>query len=179
MSYSSFSQEYTLHLKGRAHARAMQRLALRQRSYLSRLRLTQRTAQREIDESLDDDTRSNYCRLCMLRFKQDREEHNNSSDHSAMHKLMYPYCSICKIRFRRMMGFEHHRCSVEHLRVGCWVVLLKAHWWRSCLMIFKSPNSASRGLKKLAPLKAPFRLKWIWVTSRQSTRWVKKMTRKR
>lgn len=115
-SFSHQSQEYILHLGGRAHERAMSRLALRQKAQLSRLRLAQRTAQKEMDEKLVE-KRSHHCNICQLNFKQTTAEHEETDDHRSIKKFCIPYCNICKVGFKRPMLYECHRCSIQHLRV--------------------------------------------------------------
>lgn len=94
----------------------MNRLALRQKAQLSRLRLAQRNTQKEIDEKLTD-KRSQHCKICQLHFKQKKEEHEETEDHRSIKKFCIPYCNICKLGFQRPMLYESHRCSIQHLRV--------------------------------------------------------------
>jgi hypothetical protein len=115
------SQEYTNHLTySRIHKVAMRRLAVQQKTQLSRMRTEQRNAQKNLEQKADDtsDLRPQFCLLCRLNYRQLKEEHQMSEAHKNMKKFLMPYCSTCKISYKSPMAYESHRCSLEHIRVS-------------------------------------------------------------
>lgn len=113
-------QEYSNHLHGRTHKLAMRRLVSKQKNQLSRMRMSQRTAQRDIEEKSNDtlEMRPQFCLLCRLNYRQAKVKHQLSESHRNMKKFLMPYCRICRIGFKSPMVFEVHRCSLEHIKVS-------------------------------------------------------------
>lgn len=98
----------------------MRRLALRQKAQLSRMRLAQRNAQRDIEEKTDAtlDLRPQFCLLCRLNYRQEKVKHQMSEAHRNMKKFLMPFCSVCQISFKSPMMYEAHRCSLDHIMVS-------------------------------------------------------------
>lgn len=110
--------KYSLHLMGSKHMTAMRRVAIKQKSILAQMRITQRNAQRELEKVTDDlAPRTNFCPLCKLNYKQPKSTHQISDLHKNMKKFLMPYCKTCKITFKSPMLYENHLCSIEHLKV--------------------------------------------------------------
>lgn len=110
--------KYSMHLLSSRHAAAMRRIAMKQKSILSQMRMTQRHAQRELEKTTDDlAPRTNFCPLCKLNYKQPKSTHQNSELHKNMKKFLMPYCKTCKITFKSPMLYENHLCSIEHIKV--------------------------------------------------------------
>lgn len=111
-------KEYTNHLFNTRHIQAMRKIAIKQKTALARMRLTQRNAQRELeknDESLV--SRTNFCPLCKLNYRQLKSKHQLSDAHRQMKKFLMPYCRVCHITFKSPMLYENHMCSLEHIKV--------------------------------------------------------------
>lgn len=114
--------KYSMHLMGTKHMIAMRRVAMKQKSILAQMRMTQRSAQRELEKVTDDlAPRTNFCPLCKLNYKQPKSTHQNSDLHKNMKKFLMPYCKTCKITFKSPMLYENHLCSIEHLKVCVYV----------------------------------------------------------
>lgn len=112
-------KEYSNHLYNTRHINAMRKIALKQKTALSRMRLTQRNAQRELeknDEGLA--PRTNFCPLCKLNYRQLKSKHQMSDAHRLMKKFLMPYCRTCHITFKSPMLYENHMCSLEHIKVN-------------------------------------------------------------
>lgn len=102
----------------RNHKSSLRRVALRQKAQLARMRLAQRNAQREIEETAkDSDLDSQFCLLCRLNYRSEKAEHQASEAHRSMKKFLMPYCSVCRIAFKSPMEYETHRCSLDHIKV--------------------------------------------------------------
>lgn len=110
--------KYSMHLLSSRHGAAMRRIAMKQKSILSQMRMTQRHAQRELEKTTDDlAPRTNFCPLCKLNYKQPKSTHQNSELHKNMKKFLMPYCKTCKITFKSPMLYENHLCSIDHIKV--------------------------------------------------------------
>lgn len=128
--------KYSMHLLSSKHMAAMRRVAIKQKSILAQMRMTQRSAQRELEKVTEDlAPRTNFCPLCKLNYKQPKSTHQNSDLHKNMKKFLMPYCKTCKITFKSPMLYENHLCSIEHIKVSVrksagitltrkWVVIL-------------------------------------------------------
>ncbi|KAK4876965.1 hypothetical protein RN001_009471 [Aquatica leii] len=109
--------KYSAHLHSSRHVTAMRHVAMKQKSVLARMRLTQRNAQRELEKSTDDlAPRTNFCPLCKLNYKQPKATHQASDSHKNMKKFLMPYCRVCRITFKSPMLYETHICSIEHIK---------------------------------------------------------------
>ncbi|XP_022918577.1 zinc finger protein on ecdysone puffs-like isoform X2 [Onthophagus taurus] len=109
--------KYSLHLQSGRHISAMRRVALKQKAILSRMRLMQRNAQRELEKTTDDlASRTSFCPLCKLNYKQPKLTHQASESHKNMKKFLMPYCKTCKITFKSPMLYESHCCSIDHIK---------------------------------------------------------------
>lgn len=109
-------KEYQNHLYSRAHRSALRQIALRQKAHLSRLRLRQRNAQREIEEKSKEDFEPKFCHICRLHYRQPKAKHQLSEHHKTIKKFLMPYCCTCHLAFKSPMLYETHRCSLEHIR---------------------------------------------------------------
>lgn len=112
-------KEYSNHLYSRSHRVAMRRLSLRQKAQLAQMRMKQRNAQRDIEESSKDeleDCKPQFCLLCRLNYRQPKAKHQLSEAHRNMKKFLMPYCSTCHIAFKSPMMYEAHRCSLDHIK---------------------------------------------------------------
>lgn len=110
--------KYSLHLHSSRHMTAMRHVAMKQKSVLARMRLSQRNAQRELEKTTDDlAPRTNFCPLCKLNYKQPKATHQASDSHKSMKKFLMPYCRVCRITFKSPMLYETHICSIEHIKV--------------------------------------------------------------
>ncbi|KAF5303342.1 hypothetical protein FQR65_LT08255 [Abscondita terminalis] len=109
--------KYSVHLHNNRHVTAMRHVAMKQKSVLARMRLSQRNAQRELEKSTDDlAPRTNFCPLCKLNYKQPKATHQASDSHKNMKKFLMPYCRVCRITFKSPMLYETHICSIEHIK---------------------------------------------------------------
>ncbi|KAB0791644.1 hypothetical protein PPYR_10698 [Photinus pyralis] len=109
--------KYSIHLHSGRHMTAMRYVAMKQKSILARMRLTQRNAQRELEKSTEDlAPRTNFCPLCKLNYKQPKATHQASEAHKSMKKFLMPYCRFCSITFKSPMLYETHICSIEHIK---------------------------------------------------------------
>lgn len=109
--------KYGIHLHSSRHMTAMRYVAMKQKSILARMRLTQRNAQRELEKSTEDlAPRTNFCPLCKLNYKQPKATHQASEAHKNMKKFLMPYCRFCSITFKSPMLYETHICSIEHIK---------------------------------------------------------------
>lgn len=108
---------YEMHLNSRLHLTKMRRVALKQKSVLSQMRLAQRNAQNELEKDNDDlASRTNFCPLCKLNYKQRKEVHQQSEAHKNMKKFLMPYCKICHLTCKSPMMYENHCCSIKHIK---------------------------------------------------------------
>lgn len=111
-------KEYSTHLFNNRHIQAMRKIAIKQKSALARMRLAQRNAQRELEKNDDSlASRTNFCPLCKLNYRQLKSKHQLSEAHRNMKKFLMPYCRICHITFKSPMLYENHMCSLEHIKV--------------------------------------------------------------
>lgn len=109
---------YSMHLQSGKHMAAMRRIAIKQKAILSRMRVIQRNAQRELEKTTEDlAPRTNFCPLCKLNYKQPKATHQASDAHKNMKKFLMPYCKVCKITFKSPMLYESHCCLIDHLKV--------------------------------------------------------------
>lgn len=100
-----------------AHRLTLQRVSLKLKHQLLKMRTAQRNAQRETDQGEDtENTRSAFCLLCRLNHRQTKAVHNASDGHKNMIRFQRPKCSICRIYFKAPFMYEQHRCSLEHIR---------------------------------------------------------------
>lgn len=110
-------RRYEIHLQGRTHQLAMRRVAVKQRSIIAMMRMSQRNAQNELEKSGEGITEHTvFCPLCKLNYKQERAVHQATAAHKNMKKLLMPSCKVCKKNFKSGMVYEHHLCSIDHLR---------------------------------------------------------------
>ncbi|KAK5642442.1 hypothetical protein RI129_008609 [Pyrocoelia pectoralis] len=73
--------KYGIHLHSSQHMTAMHYVAMKQKSILARMRLTQRNAQRELEKSTEDlAPRTNFCPLCKLNYNQPKAAHQAAED---------------------------------------------------------------------------------------------------
>ncbi|CAG9770995.1 unnamed protein product [Ceutorhynchus assimilis] len=111
-------RSYEIHLRGRTHLINMRKLASKQRLIINQMRQSQRSAQNELEKSGDGITvHTVYCPVCKLNYKQERAVHQATSAHVNMKAFLMPKCKVCKISFKSPMVYEHHLCSIEHLKV--------------------------------------------------------------
>lgn len=97
----------------------MRRVAVKQRSIIAMMRMSQRNAQNELEKSGEGITEHTvFCPLCKLNYKQERAVHQATAAHKNMKKLLMPSCKVCKKNFKSGMVYEHHLCSIDHLRVS-------------------------------------------------------------
>ena len=109
--------KYSIHLHSSRHMTAMRYVAMKQKSVLARMRLSQRTEQRELEKSTEDlAPRTNFCPLCKLNYKQPKATHQASEAHKNMKKFLMPYCRVCRITFKSPMLYETHICSIDHIK---------------------------------------------------------------
>lgn len=94
----------------------LQRVSLKLKHQLLKMRTAQRNAQRETDEGEDSEARPAFCLLCRLNHRQSKTAHNASDGHKNMIRFQRPKCSICRIYFKAPFMYEQHRCSLEHIR---------------------------------------------------------------
>lgn len=112
-------KEYSIHLYSGIHISAMRKIALRQKAVLGRMRASQRLHQRELEKNEENlGTRTIFCPLCKLNYRQKKEVHQMSDAHKSMKKFLMPYCRTCYITFKSPMLYENHICSLDHIRVG-------------------------------------------------------------
>lgn len=129
-------RRYEVHLQGRTHQLAMRRVAVKQRSIIAMMRMSQRNAQNELEKSGEGITEHTvFCPLCKLNYKQERAVHQATAAHKNMKKLLMPSCKVCKKNFKSGMVYEHHLCSIDHLRVSLCAVCKNV--WLCSLMFSK------------------------------------------
>ncbi|KAJ8912951.1 hypothetical protein NQ315_000006 [Exocentrus adspersus] len=110
-------RKYEMHLSSRPHLIAMRKIALKQKSILAQMRQAQRNTQNELEKNSDDLTsKTNFCPLCKLNYKQKRLVHQASEAHKNMKKFLMPYCKVCNTTFKSPMIYESHCCSIEHIK---------------------------------------------------------------
>lgn len=110
-------QDYSRHLFSDPHRNNLQRVSLKLKHQLLKMRTAQRNAQRETDQGEDTETtRSAFCLLCRLNHRQTKAVHNASDGHKNMIRFQRPKCSICRIYFKAPFMYEQHRCTLEHIR---------------------------------------------------------------
>lgn len=112
-------RRYEAHLHGRTHKISMSKVATKQRSILIQMRQAQRKAQNELEKNSSTDelaSRSMFCNLCKLNFKQLKADHQASQAHRNMKKYLLPFCKVCKITCKSPMNYESHLCSIDHLK---------------------------------------------------------------
>ncbi|KAM3967786.1 uncharacterized protein ACR2FA_011323 [Aphomia sociella] len=109
---------YAKHLLSSRHRAAMSGVARRHKAQLLRMRVAQRGAQRELEATADAElaTRTTFCLVCRLNHRTTRQAHNLTDTHRAMKRFLMPFCRICRITFRSPMIYEHHICSLDHLK---------------------------------------------------------------
>ncbi|XP_060803736.1 zinc finger protein on ecdysone puffs isoform X2 [Amyelois transitella] len=109
---------YAKHLVSSKHRAAMSSVARRHKAQLLRMRVAQRGAQRELEASSAADLapHTTFCLICRLNHRTTRQAHNMTDTHRAMKRFLLPFCRICRLTFRSPMIYEHHICSLEHLK---------------------------------------------------------------
>ncbi|XP_023939468.1 zinc finger protein on ecdysone puffs isoform X2 [Bicyclus anynana] len=109
---------YAKHLLSGKHRTAMSGVARRHKAQLLRMRIAQRGAQRELETAAGAElaARTTFCLVCRLNHRTTRHAHNLTDTHRAMKRFLMPFCRICRITFRSPMIYEHHICSIEHLK---------------------------------------------------------------
>lgn len=116
--FSIIIQEYNNHLHSRGHKARLSKYRIKQEARLAQMRLVQRTAQNELEGSMDTEkVKPQFCLLCHLYYRTPKDEHRESESHRKMKQFLLPYCTVCRIPFKSPMAYETHRCSVDHLRV--------------------------------------------------------------
>lgn len=112
-------QSYSKHLVSSKHRASMSAIARRHKSALLRMRVAQRGAQRELEAAGGAElaARTTFCLVCRLNHRTSRHDHNLTDTHRAMKRFLMPFCRVCKLAFRSPMIYEHHICSVDHLKV--------------------------------------------------------------
>lgn len=111
-------RKYEMHLQSKTHLMAMRKVAIKQKSILSQMRLAQRNSQNELEKTSDNLVpRTNFCPLCKLNYKQRKSVHQGAESHRNMKKFLMPFCKICNMTFKSPMIYETHCCSIEHLKV--------------------------------------------------------------
>lgn len=95
---------------------------------LQKMRIVQRNAQRalEDDNTVELTDSAMFCQLCKLNHRTPRQEHNRSEYHRNIKKFLTPYCRVCKIALRSPMLFEHHICSLDHIKVNYFIYILSS-----------------------------------------------------
>nr|WPT26572.1 hypothetical protein [Gryllus pennsylvanicus] len=113
-------KEYSMHLYSSKHIIAMRKQSLQLKQTLARMRMTQRQKQRIVEENESAQgslsSRTRFCPICKLNYRQFKTKHQISDYHRAMKKFLMPYCRICRIGFKSPMLFENHICSLEHIK---------------------------------------------------------------
>ncbi|CAH2050365.1 unnamed protein product, partial [Iphiclides podalirius] len=109
---------YAKHLLSGKHRAAMSAVARRHKVQLLRMRVAQRGAQRELEAAAGAElaARTTFCMVCRLNHRTTSHSHNLTDTHRAMKRFLMPFCRICRIKFRSPMIYEHHICSLEHLK---------------------------------------------------------------
>ncbi|CAG9796643.1 unnamed protein product [Diatraea saccharalis] len=109
---------YAKHLLSSKHRAAMSAVARRHKAQLLRMRVAQRGAQRELEAAAGADLapRTTFCLVCRLNHRTTRHAHNLTDTHRAMKRFLMPFCRICRVTFRSPMIYEHHICSLDHLK---------------------------------------------------------------
>uniref|UniRef100_A0A1E1WHG5 Uncharacterized protein n=3 Tax=Pectinophora gossypiella TaxID=13191 RepID=A0A1E1WHG5_PECGO len=109
---------YAKHLMSNKHRLAMSGVARRHKAQLLRMRVAQRGAQRELEAGAGAELaqRTTFCLVCRLNHRTTRHAHNLTDTHRAMKRFLMPFCRICRITFRSPMMYEHHICSLDHLK---------------------------------------------------------------
>ncbi|XP_063821380.1 zinc finger protein on ecdysone puffs-like [Ostrinia nubilalis] len=109
---------YAKHLVSSKHRAAMSAVARRHKAQLLRMRVAQRGAQRELEAAAGAELapRTTFCLVCRLNHRTTRHAHNLTDTHRAMKRFLMPFCRICRVTFRSPMIYEHHICSLEHLK---------------------------------------------------------------
>ncbi|XP_022821568.1 zinc finger protein on ecdysone puffs-like isoform X2 [Spodoptera litura] len=109
---------YAKHLVSSKHRAAMSGVARRHKAQLLRMRVAQRGAQRELEAAAGAQlaARTTFCPVCRLNHRTTRHAHNLTDTHRAMKRFLMPFCQICRLTFRSPMIYEHHICSLEHLK---------------------------------------------------------------
>ncbi|XP_063899646.1 zinc finger protein on ecdysone puffs isoform X2 [Helicoverpa armigera] len=109
---------YVKHLVSSKHRAAMSGVARRHKAQLLRMRVAQRGAQRELEAAAGAQlaARTTFCPVCRLNHRTTRHAHNLTDTHRAMKRFLMPFCQICRLTFRSPMIYEHHICSLEHLK---------------------------------------------------------------
>lgn len=97
----------------------MSGVARRHKAQLLRMRLAQRGAQRELEAAHGAEltARTTFCPVCRLNHRTTRHAHNLTDTHRTMKRFLMPYCRICRLSFRSPMIYEHHICSLDHIKV--------------------------------------------------------------
>ncbi|CAK1601993.1 unnamed protein product [Parnassius mnemosyne] len=109
---------YSKHLLSGKHRAAMSAVARRHKAQLLRMRVAQRGAQRELENTAGVElaSRTTFCMVCRLNHRTTSHAHNLTDTHRAMKRFLMPFCRICRIKFRSPMIYEHHICSLDHLK---------------------------------------------------------------
>ncbi|CAH0405411.1 unnamed protein product [Chilo suppressalis] len=109
---------YAKHLVSSKHRAAMSAVARRHKAQLLRMRVAQRGAQRELEAAAGAElaARTTFCLVCRLNHRTTRHAHNLTDTHRAMKRFLMPFCRVCRATFRSPMIYEHHICSLDHLK---------------------------------------------------------------
>lgn len=109
-------QDYNCHLKSELHRKTLQRVSLKLKHQLLKMRTAQRNVQLNADLGEEgESTHTVFCLLCRLNHRQSKVVHNASDGHKNMIRFQRPKCSICRIYFKSPYMYETHRCSLEHI----------------------------------------------------------------
>ncbi|XP_050300895.1 uncharacterized protein LOC126739311 [Anthonomus grandis grandis] len=110
-------RSYEIHLQTGSHLFNMRKVASKHRTILAQMRNAQRLAQNELEKSGEGITdHTVFCPLCKLNYKQERAVHQGTAAHKNMRKFLMPSCKVCDVTFKSPMVYEHHLCSIDHLK---------------------------------------------------------------
>ncbi|XP_065216107.1 zinc finger protein on ecdysone puffs-like [Planococcus citri] len=109
-------KRYAMHLNSYRHKTSMDSVLYDSKQKLRKMRAEQRNQQRVIDEKNDDFAKTSYCRLCKLNYKQTKQEHFTSDHHINLNEFLNPRCSVCHLSFETPILYEHHKCTLNHIK---------------------------------------------------------------
>lgn len=97
----------------------MHQVAVRLKNQLGRLRTNQRRVQRDLEKDVPniEEKPLQFCLVCRLNYRTDKDEHQISEAHINMQKFLLPKCKFCHITFNSPKDYEIHRATLEHIKV--------------------------------------------------------------
>ncbi|XP_076046421.1 uncharacterized protein LOC143028356 isoform X2 [Oratosquilla oratoria] len=123
-------KEYKYHLGSGDHKNQLSRLAHKHSLVLRKIRVQQRQEQKDIEAKWKEEKPeefqnavTRFCNTCKLAFKylgytnEGINRHNRSKLHRMQRHYLHPRCGTCRITFPTRMVYEHHMCSINHLRM--------------------------------------------------------------